>query len=103
MDIDESKQLEQLSNVLNQIAENPLKTSLHLRHIQVAKSLGPDDGTNDSLVSAYQMMVDLLPAPESIWLALLEAKQTTLPLETEEGVVELLELYNRAEADYLCE
>ncbi|KAH6912804.1 RNA-binding protein Prp24 [Coprinopsis sp. MPI-PUGE-AT-0042] len=101
MDIDESKQLEELSNVLNQIAENPLKRSLHLRHIEVAKSLGPDDGSNESLVSAYQMMVDLLPVPESIWLAFIQAKEKSLALDTEKGVTELLDLYNRAEVDYL--
>ena len=103
MDVDYSSKLEELSNVLNEIVEKPLHYALHLRHIQVAKSTGSDDASNENLASAYQMMVDLLPVSEEIWLEYLELKEKSLRLDTEEEVAELLELYNRAEGDYLCE
>jgi hypothetical protein len=52
--------------------------------------------------SAMEMMTQLVAAGDEVWLPLLNAKEESVDLETECGAEELLELYSRAEADYLC-
>ncbi|KAF8158295.1 hypothetical protein B0H34DRAFT_708196 [Crassisporium funariophilum] len=90
--------LESLSNILNEVAENPLDVSIHARHIKLAQSL---EGMEAEAVSAMEMMTDFVAAGDEVWLPLINAKEKALDLETEGGVEELLELYAHAEADYM--
>jgi len=52
--------------------------------------------------SAMEMTTQFLAAGEELWLPLINAEVQKLDLDTEEGVVELLALYTRAESDYMC-
>ena len=44
----------------------------------------------------------MYPAGEEIWLSLIQAKESRMDLATAEACLELLELYGKAEEDYLC-
>jgi len=97
--MDESQALDALANFMNDLAENPFDIPTHLQHIRLAESF---PGMEAEAMSAREMMSQFLAVGEDIWLPLLDAKESSLDLETEEGVSELLALYERAEADYLC-
>lgn len=90
--------LEALDNILSEISAKPLHLSLHLRHIELAKTL--ED--LDFQITAFQTLTQFLAVGDEIWLPYIEAKEKTLDLDTAEGVEELLQLYERAEEDYLC-
>jgi hypothetical protein len=97
--MDESESLDALANILTAVAEKPYDVSIHGQHIRLAQSL---EGMESEVQSAMEMMVQLVAAGDEVWLPLLTAKEQTVDLETEEGVQELLEMYARAENDYLC-
>jgi len=96
---DESQALEAYANILNQIAEDSYNVSLHAQHIRLAQSL---QGMDAEAQSALEMMSEFLAAGDDVWLPLIQAKESSVDLQSPDGVDELLTLYNRAEADYLC-
>lgn len=98
--MDESQTLDALSNVINTLVENPFDFPSHVRHIRLAGSL---PGMETELAAAREMMAQFLAVGDDVWLPLLDQKESSVDLETEAGVTELLALYERAEADYLCE
>lgn len=97
--MDETESLNTLSEVLTAVAEKPYDITAHAQHIRLTKSLA---GMEGEAQSAMEMMVQLVAAPEEIWLSLLDAKENAVDLDTKEGVEELLALYLQAENDYLC-
>lgn len=97
--MDESESLDALANILTAVAEKPYDVSTHGQHIRLAQSL---EGMESEVQSAMEMMVQLVAAGDEVWLPLLTVKEQAVDLETEEGVQELLEMYSRAENDYLC-
>ena len=99
--MDEAESLEAISNILTSILETPYDFSLHVQHINVAETLG--EGQQDQALSAREMMSGFWAAGEEVWFPLINAKKTTVDLDTEEGVGEVLEVYEKAEDDYLCE
>ena len=99
--MDEAESLEALSNILTSISETPYDFSLHIQHINVAEALGEDQ--QDQALSAREMMTGFWAAGEEVWFPLINAKKASVDLDTEEGVAEVLELYEKAEDDYLCE
>jgi hypothetical protein len=98
--MDESQALDALSNAINALAEKPLDFDYHVHHIRLAESL-PEMEAEVTL--AREMMSQFLAVGDDVWLPLLHHKERSVDLETEAGVTELLTLYERAEADYLCE
>lgn len=99
--MDEAESLEALSNILTSISENPYDLFLHVQHINVAESLG--EGQQDQALSAREMMTGFWAVGEEVWFPLINAKKASVNLDTEEGVAEVLEVYEKAEDDYLCE
>ena len=97
--MDDSHSLDALANILNDVAEKPYDVLTHARHIRLTQSL---EGMEPEVTSAMEMMTQFLAAGEEVWLPLINAKMQELDLDTEEGVVELLALYTRAESDYMC-
>ena len=97
--MDESQTLDALANLMNDLAENPFDIPTHFQHIRLAESF---PGMEAEAMSAREMMSQFLAVGEDIWLPLLDAKEASLDLETQEGVSEMLALYEGAEADYLC-
>jgi hypothetical protein len=98
--MDESQALDTLSNVINALVEKPLDFASHVQHIRLAESL---PGMDEEVTAAREMMSQFLAVGDDVWLPLLEHKEISVDLETEAEVTELLTLYERAEADYLCE
>lgn len=99
--MDGVESLEALSNILTSISENPYDFSLHVQHINVAETLGEDQ--KDPALSAREMMTGFWAAGEEVWLPLINARKASVDLDTEEGVAEVLGVYEKAEDDYLCE
>lgn len=97
----EAESLEALSTILTSISDNPYDFPLHVQHINVAEALG--DSQQDQALSAREMMTGFWAAGEEVWLPLINAKKTSVDLDTEDGVAEVLEVYEKAEDDYLCE
>jgi hypothetical protein len=96
---DESHSLDALANILNDLGENPYDPSTHAKHIRLTQSF---EGMDSDITPAMEMMTQFLAAGEEVWLPLINAKIQELDLDTEEGVVQLLALYTRAESDYMC-
>ncbi|KAF8798785.1 hypothetical protein BYT27DRAFT_7202479 [Phlegmacium glaucopus] len=96
--MDESHSLDALANILNDVAEKPYDPSTHARHIRLTQSM---EGMESEITSAMEMMTQFLAAGDEVWLPLINDKVRELDLDTEEGVVELLALYRRAESDYI--
>lgn len=99
--MDEVESLEALSNILTSISETPYDLSLHVQHINVAETLGEDQ--QGQALSAREMMTCFWPAGEDVWFPLINAKKASVDLDTEGGVAEVLDVYEKSEDDYLCE
>ncbi|KAK0201693.1 hypothetical protein DFS33DRAFT_1375245 [Desarmillaria ectypa] len=95
--MDEAQTLDALANVLNDISENPYDFSLHVKHINIARSL---QGMESEFQSAIEMMSNFYSVGGDLWLELIEYKKASLDLGTVDGVAELLVVYERAESDY---
>ncbi|KAG6918338.1 hypothetical protein DXG01_015197 [Tephrocybe rancida] len=96
--MNEAQSLDALAKVLNDLSERPYDLNLHKQHVQLARSL---EGMEAEATSACEMLVDFLAAGDQVWNTLIEAKESSVDLETAEGVDELLSVYSRAESDYL--
>jgi hypothetical protein len=96
--MDEAQALEAVANILGEISSKPLDLSLHLQHIELAKAL--DD--LESQLTAFQMVSEFLAVGDEVWLPFLAATAKSVNLETKEGAEDLLQLYEKAEGDYLC-
>lgn len=99
MDV-ESESLDVLSSSLNALSQNSYDISLHAQHICAAQKLHSLDPTH--LDAAREMFIAHFPATDDIWLPLLTAKEESVNLSDLEGILDVMELYTKAEADYLC-
>lgn len=95
--MDDAQTLDVLANVLNDISEKPYNFSLHVQHINLARSL---QGMESEVQSAIEMMSNYYSVGGDLWLELIESKKASLDLDTVDGVAELLVVYERAEYDY---
>ena len=96
----EAESLEALSRILTSISENPYDFALHIQHINVTEALG--ESQQDQALSAREMMTGFWAAGEEVWFPLINARKSSVDLDGEEGVAEILETYEKAEDDYLC-
>ncbi|KAH7922022.1 hypothetical protein BV22DRAFT_1131760 [Leucogyrophana mollusca] len=53
------------------------------------------------VIVAQEMVTNYLAAGDEVWIPLIDAKSTAVDLDSPSGVLEVLEVYSRAEADYL--
>ncbi|KAJ3976364.1 hypothetical protein EV361DRAFT_968793 [Lentinula raphanica] len=98
MAMDDSSTLDALSGLLERLADNPRDFSSHVQHVRLAKSLG---GMDAEVISALEMFSNCFAVGDEVWLQLLDVKESSVNLETVNGIEELLALYRRAEEDYL--
>ena len=95
--MDESESLDAISALLSELAEKPYDISLHIKHIQQCA---------ETMVAqvhlAREMFVGYFAAGEEVWIPLIEAKQNSEDLESRVGLERVLDLFERAEGDYLC-
>ncbi|BGP27978.1 Splicing factor [Rhodotorula toruloides] len=92
--------VEQYSGLLEQVSAAPYQRDLHLKRIQLAKSLA----LGDEVEQARQALAGYLPLSEGEWLEWIEDRKQQLPQVPVEDVtphLEVMELYRRASRDYL--
>lgn len=90
--------LDALANLLTELSVNSFDINLHVQHINLARSLNMDA----QVFIAQEMAASFLAVGDDVWLPLIEAKMSSANLENPAHVLEVLELYARAESDYLC-
>ncbi|KAI0726224.1 RNA-binding protein Prp24 [Fomitopsis betulina] len=95
--MDESAALEALANILNRLADDPYDITLHIEHVRIAQQTGMDDQVD----SALEMAITFWTVGDYVWGLLLERKLQGSDLESPEALQAILDLFNRAEQDYL--
>ncbi|KAI0916773.1 hypothetical protein AcW1_007863 [Taiwanofungus camphoratus] len=95
--MDEADALEALSNVLNRLTENPYDIALHAENVRLAYSTGMED----QIDSALDMVTAFWMAGDEVWMPIIDRKQSTSNLESAQDLKAILNLYERAEQDYL--
>ncbi|KAL4250529.1 hypothetical protein ABKN59_002266 [Abortiporus biennis] len=95
--MDEADALEALSNVLSQLTANPYDIALHAENVRIATQTGMED----QLESALEMVTTFWAAGDRVWLPLIDLKLKSVDIGTVEGCLTMLELFERAERDYL--
>ncbi|KAH0831905.1 hypothetical protein J3R83DRAFT_12788 [Lanmaoa asiatica] len=95
--VDAADGLDALVNLLTELSVSPFDINLHVQHINLARSLDMDV----EVIAAQEMAASYLAVGDEVWLPLIEAKMSPAVLENPAGVLEVLEVYARAEADYL--
>ncbi|KAF9046435.1 hypothetical protein BJ165DRAFT_1471732 [Panaeolus papilionaceus] len=95
--MDVTQSLDDLGNILTELADKPLDPTIHARHIKHVQSA---PGMEMEHSQACEMMVQLLAAGDEVWLPLLKVAEEQ-NLDASESVENLLSLYKRAESDYL--
>lgn len=99
--MDESQSLDALATILNALSQSPFDITLHAQHIRLAQSLHSFDPSH--LSAAREMFTAHFPAGDDVWMPLIKEKEQTVDVSMAEGILDVLELYSRAEADYLCQ
>ncbi len=99
VDMNEADALEALSSVLERLTDNPYDIALHAEHIRIARATGMED----QVESALEMMTAFWAAGEDVWLPLVQHKIAASNLDSPEDLRAILDLFTRAERDYLCE
>lgn len=95
--MDESASLDALADTLTKLSANSYIVDLHVQHIRLAKSL--ED--KDQLLVALEMAANYMATPDDIWLPLIDAKTAASDINTPGGVLEVLDVYSKAELDYM--
>lgn len=91
--------LDALANLLTELSVNSFDINLHVQHINLARSLDMDE----QVFVAREMATSYLAVGDDVWLPLIDAKMSSANPENPIDIsMEVLELYARAEADYLC-
>jgi squamous cell carcinoma antigen recognized by T-cells 3 len=96
--MDEEQALEALSNVISALSESPFDLSLHVQHIKLAVATGMDDQVH----AARETLTTYYACGDDVWLPLIEDKKNTVDMDSVDGVLSVLQTYERAEEDYLC-
>lgn len=95
--MNDSSSLEALSDTITLLSEKPYELSLHAQHIRLA------DATDaEQALAAREMMTAFWPAGDDVWLPIITAKRQSVNVQSAEGIIEVLAMYEAAEGDYLC-
>ena len=98
IDMNEADALEALSAILERLTDNPYDIALHVEHIRIARATGMEDQVD----AALDMVTTFWAAGDAVWLPLLERKIATSDLQSPDDLKATLQLFTRAEGDYLC-
>jgi hypothetical protein len=99
--MDESQALDALATILTSLSQTPFDISLHAQHIHLAQSLQSIDQSH--LSAAREMLTTHFPAGDEVWMPMIKEKEASVDLNQAEDILDVLELYSKAEADYMCE
>ncbi|KAI6122456.1 hypothetical protein EDD16DRAFT_1570902 [Pisolithus croceorrhizus] len=95
---EEAQKLERLADLLTQLSASPYDVALHAQHISLAMSL---PGMDSQVLEAREMVANYLAVGDEVWMPIIDDKVASLVMEEGARVAEVLELYERAERDYL--
>ncbi|KAI6145673.1 hypothetical protein EDD17DRAFT_1653003 [Pisolithus thermaeus] len=95
---EETQKLERLADLLTQLSASPYDVALHAQHISLAMSL---PGMDSQVLEAREMAANYLAVGDEVWMPVIDNKLASLVMEDGARVTEILELYERAERDYL--
>lgn len=96
--MDQANALEALVGAITLLNDNPYDIALHAQHVRLARETGMDD----QLESALDMVTTFYASGDHIWLPLVELKIKGTDVGTTQGIKDVLAMFERAEADYLC-
>ncbi|KAI6030527.1 hypothetical protein F5J12DRAFT_296247 [Pisolithus orientalis] len=96
--VDETQRLERLADLLTQLSSNPYDVALHAQHISLAMSLS---GMDSQVLEAREMATNYVAMGDEVWIPIIDDKVASLAMEDGVKITEILELYERAERDYL--
>ena len=96
--VETTKGLDALADLLTELSVNSFDINLHVQHVNLARSLAMDA----QVLVAQEMAANFLAVGDDVWLPIIEAKLSSANLENSAHVLEVLELFARAESDYLC-
>jgi squamous cell carcinoma antigen recognized by T-cells 3 len=99
--MDESQALDALAAILNSLSQTPFDINLHAQHIRLAQSMCSIDKSH--LSAAREMLTTHFPAGDEVWLPMIKEKEESVDLNDAVNILDVLELYSNAEADYMCE
>jgi len=97
--MDESQALDALATILTSLSQTPFDISLHAQHIHLAQSLQSIDQSH--LSAAREMLTTHFPAGDEVWMPMIKEKEESVDLNQAEDILDVLELYSKAEADYM--
>ncbi|KAK7690329.1 hypothetical protein QCA50_006986 [Cerrena zonata] len=97
MTVDQTNSLDALSSVLTKLTENPYDVATHAEHVRVAQ----ETGLEDQVEQALEMYTGFWAAGDYVWIPLLEKKLKDANLESPDGLLDVLALFDQAEVDYL--
>jgi hypothetical protein len=95
--MDEADALDALANLLTEIEEKPYDHALHSKHIRLSAGCG-----EPQVQAAREMLTNFLAAVDKVWLPMIEARENAEDSMSLPGIQDIVSLYERAEADYLC-
>ncbi|KAI6014828.1 hypothetical protein BKA83DRAFT_4345131 [Pisolithus microcarpus] len=95
---EEAQKLERLADLLTQLSSSPYDVALHAQHISLAMSL---PGMDSQVLEAREMAANYVAVGDEVWMPIIDDKIAALVMEEGARVAEILELYERAERDYL--
>jgi len=93
--ISEDQYLQQTTELLNELSLKPYDYSLHAQHVQLAIA----SNVAEQIIASGELMTNFWLVGDDVWLPLLDAKIAEASLQVEH----LLELFEQAETNYLCE
>ncbi|KAJ8519001.1 hypothetical protein ONZ45_g3994 [Pleurotus djamor] len=94
--MDES--LNALASLLDVVSEKPYDVASHAQYIRLADST---EGMEAEAIAARELMSNFLLCGDEVWSTLIDAKQAALESTSSSDLKELIDLYARAEKDYL--
>ncbi|KAI6044840.1 hypothetical protein EDC04DRAFT_2560886 [Pisolithus marmoratus] len=95
---EETQKLERLADLLTRLSASPYDVALHAQHISLAMSL---PGMDSQVLEAREMAANYVAVGDEVWIPLIDDKAASLVMEEGVRIAEILELYERAERDYL--
>ncbi|KAH9925424.1 RNA-binding protein Prp24 [Epithele typhae] len=97
VDMNEADALDALATVLGRIADDPYNLTLHVEHILLARATNMDE----QIDSALDMVTAYWATSDAVWLPILERKIAASDLQSADDLQATLDLFVRAEGDYL--
>ena len=96
--MDEADALEALANTLTLLTDDAYNIALHAQHVRLARASGMDEQQEVAL----EMVTSFWAVGDYVWIPLIDLRARSVGVDSPDSVQTVLELFERAEEDYLC-